>query len=252
MALEGFYATGATRQTAPAVHIRGFKHLACLDATHGPGAGDPYSAAPPARPFLEEAGADPGRFRIAFTRRAPNGAEVGADALRVLEETASLAAELGHRVEEADPVLYTPEMPKTSLPMAEMPMRRVKKRDRPMERVVQQDRYGCGIACVAMLAGESYRAVREEMFPSRTVSNTNTGDLRRVLAVYGLKLAHHLVPFRSTAYEDLTDNSILKVNPRRGGAEWHWVVWDAERRRLLDPKDPPYQRFRAISYLKVR
>ena len=78
---------------------------ALLDATCGPGAGDPYSAAPPARPFLEEAGADPGRLRIAFTRRTPNGAPVEADALRVLEETASLAADLGHRVEEADPAI---------------------------------------------------------------------------------------------------------------------------------------------------
>ncbi len=78
---------------------------ALLDATCGPGAGDPYSAAPPARPFLDEAGADPGSLRIAFTTRTPNGAEVGADALRVLEETASLAADLGHRVEEADPAI---------------------------------------------------------------------------------------------------------------------------------------------------
>ena len=78
---------------------------ALLDATCGPGAGDPYSAAPPARPFLEEAGAHPGRLRIAFTTRTPNGAPVEADALRVLQETASLAAELGHRVEEADPAI---------------------------------------------------------------------------------------------------------------------------------------------------
>ncbi len=78
---------------------------ALLDATCGPGAGDPYSAAPPACPFLDEAGADPGSLRIAFTTRTPNGAEVGADALRVLEETASLAADLGHRVEEADPAI---------------------------------------------------------------------------------------------------------------------------------------------------
>ena len=78
---------------------------ALLDATCGPGAGDPYSAAPPAHPFLKEAGADPGRLRIAFTRRTPNGAPVEADALRVLEETASLAADLGHRVEEADPAI---------------------------------------------------------------------------------------------------------------------------------------------------
>ena len=78
---------------------------AILDATCGPGAGDPYSAAPPARPFLDEAGADPGSLRVAFTRRTPNGAPVEADALRVLEETASLAADLGHRVEEADPAI---------------------------------------------------------------------------------------------------------------------------------------------------
>ena len=78
---------------------------AILDATRGPGGGDPYSAAPPARPFLDEAGADPGSLRVAFTRRTPNGAPVEADALRVLEETASLAADLGHRVEEADPAI---------------------------------------------------------------------------------------------------------------------------------------------------
>ena len=78
---------------------------AILDATRGPGGGDPYSAAPPARPFLDEVGADPGSLRIAWTSRTPNGAPVEADALRVLEETASLAADLGHRVEEADPAI---------------------------------------------------------------------------------------------------------------------------------------------------
>ena len=78
---------------------------ALLDATCGPGAGDPYSAAPPARPFLDEAGADPGSLRIAFTTRTPNGAPVEADALQVLEETVSLATDLGHRVEEADPAI---------------------------------------------------------------------------------------------------------------------------------------------------
>ena len=76
---------------------------AFLDATCGPGAGDPYSAAPPDYPFLNEAGADPGRLRIAYTSRTPNGAPVEPEALRVLEETARLAGDLGHRVEEADP-----------------------------------------------------------------------------------------------------------------------------------------------------
>ena len=78
---------------------------ALLDATSGPAPGDPYIAPPPARPFLEEVGAAPGALRIAFTANAPNGAPVAADSLRVLQETASLCEDLGHRVAEADPAI---------------------------------------------------------------------------------------------------------------------------------------------------
>ena len=76
---------------------------ALLDATAGPGPGDPYAAPAPARPYLAEVGADPGRLRIAFTTRPPGGGTVDAEPLRVLRETAQLCVELGHQVEEADP-----------------------------------------------------------------------------------------------------------------------------------------------------
>src|SRR5262245_36015517 len=39
---------------------------ALLDATRGAGAGDPYVAPVPARPYLEEVGAKPGRLKIAW------------------------------------------------------------------------------------------------------------------------------------------------------------------------------------------
>ena len=80
-------------------------NAALLDATAGPAPGDPYMAPPPARPFLEEVGADPGTLRIAVTSKTPNGAPVEADPLRVLQEAASLCADLGHRVDEADPAI---------------------------------------------------------------------------------------------------------------------------------------------------
>jgi amidase len=76
---------------------------ALLDATCGAGPGDPYVAPEPERPYLAEAGADPGKLRIAFTSVAPNGAPVEADSLRALAEAAKLCADLGHRVEEVDP-----------------------------------------------------------------------------------------------------------------------------------------------------
>jgi amidase len=78
-------------------------NAALLDVTQGPGPGDPYTAPTPARPFLEEVGADPGQLKIAFSSKAPNGAPVEADYLRVLQETAKLCEEMGHRVEESDP-----------------------------------------------------------------------------------------------------------------------------------------------------
>jgi amidase len=78
---------------------------ALLDATAGPGAGDPYTAPPAARPFRQEVGADPGRLRVAFTSVAPNGAKVEAEMLRALAETARLCADLGHHVEEASPAI---------------------------------------------------------------------------------------------------------------------------------------------------
>jgi Asp-tRNA(Asn)/Glu-tRNA(Gln) amidotransferase A subunit family amidase len=76
---------------------------ALLDATAGPGPGDPYAAPPPARPFREEAVTAPGRLRIAWTVRSPNSAPVDPACVKLVHEIAVLATELGHEVVEADP-----------------------------------------------------------------------------------------------------------------------------------------------------
>src|SRR5947207_5950964 len=63
-----------------------------LDAVAGPGAGDPYSAPPPARPFRDEVDAPPGRLRIGLRTRRRDGErsnpaceQAVADAGRLLE-----------------------------------------------------------------------------------------------------------------------------------------------------------------------
>ncbi|MEX2147186.1 MAG: amidase [Candidatus Rokuibacteriota bacterium] len=75
-----------------------------LDATAGPGAGDPY-AAPAAGPFLRQVGAPGPPLRIAWTAAAPNGAPVEEASLRALADAVRLCAELGHRVAQADPAI---------------------------------------------------------------------------------------------------------------------------------------------------
>ncbi|MFQ5520955.1 MAG: amidase [Candidatus Methylomirabilia bacterium] len=76
---------------------------ALLDATSGPDLGDPYWVPPPARPFLQEVRADPGRLRIALTTRTFLGTKLHPDCLGAVREAAGLCAELGHEVVEAAP-----------------------------------------------------------------------------------------------------------------------------------------------------
>ena len=76
---------------------------ALLDATAGPEVGDPYYAPPPARPFIQEVGADPGRLRIAVSVAAPSGVSIHDDCVAAVRDAAKLCSELGHNVEEASP-----------------------------------------------------------------------------------------------------------------------------------------------------
>ena len=107
---------GCSIEHAVSLSVRDSARL--LDATAGPGPGDPYVAPPPARPFANEVGADPGALRIAFTSLAPNGAKVEADSVRVLAETAKLCTDLGHRVGEADPAIERAAVVPTFLTLA--------------------------------------------------------------------------------------------------------------------------------------
>ena len=73
---------------------------AVLDATAGYLPGDPSPAPPPARPFADEVGADPGRLRV--------GSYVGpgdADATAAVETALRLLADAGHEVDDDHPAI---------------------------------------------------------------------------------------------------------------------------------------------------
>jgi len=76
---------------------------AMLDATHGAELGAPYAAPPPQRPFLEEVSREPGRLRVAFTDRHPDGSAIEPEIAAAVRQTAALLEALGHRVEEGAP-----------------------------------------------------------------------------------------------------------------------------------------------------
>ncbi len=76
---------------------------AMLDAVAGAMPGDPYVAPPPARAYLAEVGASPGRLRIAFAKTAPTGVPLHPECVAAVEDAARLCVSLGHEVEEASP-----------------------------------------------------------------------------------------------------------------------------------------------------
>jgi len=78
---------------------------AMLDVLAGAAPGDPYSAAPPVRPFADEVGADPGALRVGvMSTRAPAGlVPVAPACTAAADDAAALLESLGHTVEFASP-----------------------------------------------------------------------------------------------------------------------------------------------------
>ena len=74
-----------------------------LDVIAGPAPGEPYLAPPPARPWADEVGADPGRLRIGYSTATPLGDPLDPACRKAIEETAALCADLGHDVVERAP-----------------------------------------------------------------------------------------------------------------------------------------------------
>jgi amidase len=88
---EGFV-TRSVRDTA-----------ALLDVTSGAATGDPYTALPPERPYVEEVGCDPGRLRIGPMDRSPRDAQLHPDCRVAVTSSAALLESLGHEVERSYP-----------------------------------------------------------------------------------------------------------------------------------------------------
>lgn len=84
-----------------------------LDITAGPYPGDPYYAPPPARPFLEEVGAPPGRLRVGvILELMDDEVPVHPEARGTALAAAKLMEDLGHHVEALSwPRLPSPPRP---------------------------------------------------------------------------------------------------------------------------------------------
>jgi ABC-type bacteriocin/lantibiotic exporter with double-glycine peptidase domain len=109
--------------------------------------------------------------------------------------------------------------------------------------VVQEDLTGCGIASVAAITNQRYKAVKEtaeQLGISIHDSKlwTDTRHVRKLLGHFGVIAGRKEEPFRS--WQHLPRRALLAVKWHREktGPAWHWVVFVREERGsfVLDSK----------------
>ncbi|HEX8300434.1 hypothetical protein [Sphingomonas sp.] len=113
-----------------------------------------------------------------------------------------------------------------------------------MQTVFQTDEYGCGAACLAMLADISYSEARKRLFGRGRPSSSGVtrAPLISALRGYGLEVGAS-GRLKAGAVVNLRDNALLygKILPTRGMIDptqntyGHWLVWDAEQKVVRDP-----------------
>ena len=110
-----------------------------------------------------------------------------------------------------------------------------------MIRVKQEDPTGCGLACIAMLAGFDYKAVRELAieklgFDDSGTFYTDTKDLRGLASIFNIELGKRKRRFKS--FGELPEIAILAINYKEDSDTWHWVVYrrTSNDEFVYDPK----------------
>jgi len=97
-----------------------------------------------------------------------------------------------------------------------------------LRRVRQRDPTGCGLACIAMIAGTNYEKVRdiavnELGWNEAEAFYTGTRDLRELSRYFGVDVGKRRRPFKT--FQSLPTVAILAINYKEQTDTWHWVVF---------------------------
>ena len=134
-----------------------------------------------------------------------------------------------------------------------------------MRRIRYGDSTGCGLACIAMLAGFSYKKVKKKAVQELNFSNkrkfyTGTGNLKALGECFGISIVGcRRRPFKN--WDALPNTAIISINPNLDHTSWRWVVFSRTNGTsfVLDPKQSiksnkrtDFGRMRPSGYLPVR
>lgn len=121
--------------------------------------------------------------------------------------------------------------------------------------VQQSKATGCGIACLAIVAGTSLERAAAILFGETipSVTRTHWTDMRKGLKAAGFEGIGN--PRRVSDWNNIHGVALVAVS--RSKENWHWVIYDGFDGLVYDPlKEEPVQakksRRRLVSYLLLR
>lgn len=130
-----------------------------------------------------------------------------------------------------------------------------------MKRIQQKHRTGCGVACVAMIAGKSYSSVMKNAQlilgweKSKRTFYTDSSDLTKLLHSFSIK-SEKCRAVRK--WSSISETAIVAINHNERTNIWHWVVYhrEADTSYVLDPQSKrevrkDFSRMRLRSYIPV-
>lgn len=131
-----------------------------------------------------------------------------------------------------------------------------------IKRIIQDDATGCGLACVAMIAGATYAEAKKVALDSGILKlqktfYTTSNNLIRLLECFDIKAK---IGRKVSYWSSIQSVSIVAINFREGSNSWHWVVYvpDENQGYVLDPHKKiktdqriDFSRMRLRSYIPI-
>lgn len=120
-----------------------------------------------------------------------------------------------------------------------------------LRKVTQRQAQGCGVACVATIAGiEYWEAARLFRSCDLRYDGVQSRHVIAALNSLGIECGKKLVSLHQRDFRTLPFDAIIRTNRRKDGA--HFIVWDSSQKIVIDPLRDPYERYRKPQwYLKI-
>jgi hypothetical protein len=123
-----------------------------------------------------------------------------------------------------------------------------------MRRIQQNGETDCGVAALAMLVRRSLPEVRVFLeTKGLKTTDVNTGAIIIGLKHFGREpMVPRSISVKDVVLEHFNHDALLSCYMWQNGKRYgHWAVWDARRRRVLDPYAPK-QKLKIRAYLPVQ